>query len=249
MVSLAETIALSAVMGFAIFLSLPIVLRRKTKEITTRFLEAGAIGILIFLMGDIFADVSTLLYNNSLYGYGTIVSRDLYFAASLCAGFLILFFLESRSKSGLSGLQLALIIALGMGFQNLTEGLVFGATGAEIGLTGTTLVVLIGFILQNITEGFPIASPFLGKTEGKIIAMIGLFAIGGFPTIFGGALGFYYKDTVLDIVFDGAAIGAILYAILPMLRMLFRESDLAIQRIGYIGIFVGFMVGFLVNLI
>ena len=76
----------------------------------------------------------------------------------------ILFIAENRSRAGLSTTQLALIIALGMGFQNLTEGLVFGALGATIGLTGTTLVVLVGFVFQNITEGFPIASPFLGRT-------------------------------------------------------------------------------------
>ena len=62
-------------------------------------------------------------------------------------------------------------------------------------------------------------------------------------------IGFYYNSTWFDLVFDGIAIGCILYAVLPMVRMLFREADHKIQRIGYLGIFLGFVLGFVVNLL
>jgi zinc transporter, ZIP family len=244
-----EIVLFSAIMGLSIFLSIPVVLRRGTGQLMTKFLNAIAIGILIFLIGDVFSDVSSNLYNKSYYGYGSSLPVDLAFGLSFAAGFLILFILENRTKVGLTPSRLALIIALGMGFQNLTEGLVFGSLGVALGLSGAALVVLVGFILQNITEGFPIASPFLGRTEGKVVQMILLFLIGGLPTIIGGAIGFFYNGTILDVAFDGAAIGAILYAILPMLRMLFRETDRISQRAGYIGVFLGFLIGFLVNLI
>jgi ZIP family zinc transporter len=136
-----------------------------------------------------------------------------------------------------------------MGFQNLTEGLVFGSLGVAFGLSGATLTVLVGFIFQNISEGFAIASPFLGKTEGKARLMLLLFLIGGIPTILGGSVGFFYNSAIFDLAFDGVAIGAILYAILPMLRSLFRESSPGLQRLSYLGVFVGFVLGFLVNLI
>jgi zinc transporter, ZIP family len=249
MAGLPEIILISAIMGLSIFLSLPVVLRRQTGQLKTKLLNAIAIGILVFLIGDIFSNVSPALYNGSFYGYGTSVSVDLAFLLSFAGGFLILFVAENRSRGGLSPTNLALIIALGMGFQNLTEGLVFGALGASIGLSGTTLVVLVGFVLQNMTEGFPIASPFLGRTEGKVLVMFLLFLVGSIPTILGGAIGFFYNGTILDVAFDGVAIGAILYAILPMLRMLFRESDKLNQRVGYLGVFLGFLIGFLVNLI
>ena len=141
------------------------------------------------------------------------------------------------------------MIAVGMGFQNLTEGLVFGSLGASIGLAGAALVVLVGFILQNVTEGFPIASPFLGQHEGKLRLLLALFMIGGLPTVFGGAVGYYYNSVDLDLLFDGIAIGAILYAILPMLRGIFRDPTPGSQRLSYLGVFVGFLLGFLVNLI
>jgi len=249
MANLEEIVLFSSIMGLSIFLSMPIVLRKGTGQQKTRLLNAVAIGILIFLIGDVFSDVSPDLYNGSYFGYGSSLPVDVTFALAFGAGFLILFLTENRSRTGLTPSYLALVIALGMGFQNLTEGLVFGSLGVSVGLTGAALVVLVGFILQNVTEGFPIASPFLGRTEGKIRQMILLFLIGGLPTIIGGGIGFFYNGTILDVAFDGAAIGAILYAILPMLRMLFRETDRLSQRVGYLGVFLGFIIGFLVNLI
>ena len=245
----AETLVLSSVMGLSIFVSLPIVLHKGTGQRRTTLLTAVAVGILIFLMGDVFTDAAASLYNGSLYGYGSSVSNDVLFAVALAAGFLVLFLAESRSKTGLTPTQLALVIAIGMGFQNLTEGLVFGSLGVAVGLSGAALVVLVGFIFQNITEGFPIASPFLGKAQGKMGLLLVFFLIGGLPTILGGAVGFFYNSVTYDLIFDGVAIGAILYAVLPMLKAIFRESTLEMQRLSYLGVFVGFLLGFLVNLV
>src|SRR5580693_5285037 len=165
MVSFAETLLFSAVMGLSIFISLPIVLHKRTSNMANKLLLAAAIGILIFLMGDVWGDAAPIMFNGSLYGYGSSPYYDGIFTAALAAGFLGLYYSEHRKKTGLTSSQTSLIIALGIGFQNLTEGLVFGALAVTIGLSGTALVVLVGFILQNITEGFPIASPFLGRTD------------------------------------------------------------------------------------
>jgi zinc transporter, ZIP family len=245
----AETLVLSSVMGLSIFLSLPIVLHRRTSETRIKLLTAVAIGILVFVMADVFSDAAASLYNGSLGGYGSSGSSDAVFALALSAGFLVLYLAEMRSKQGLTAPQVATVIAVGMGFQNLTEGLVFGSLGVSLGLSGAALVVLVGFIFQNMTEGFPIASPFLGRTEGRIGLMLVLCLIGGLPATVGGAIGFYYNSAALDLVFEGVAIGAILYAILPMLKALFRESSPGVQRLSYLGVFIGFLLGFLVNLV
>ncbi len=245
----AETVLLSTVMGLSIYLSLPIVLHKNTDAQRTKILTSVAIGILIFLMGDVFSNAATFLYNGSLYGFGSSASNDVVFMLALAAGFLVLFLAESRSKAGLTPAKLALVIAVGMGFQNLTEGLVFGSLGVAFGLSHAALVVLVGFILQNISEGFAIASPFLGKTEQKGGLIATLFVIGGVPTIFGGSIGYFYNSTTFDLAFDWVAIGAILYAILPMLKALFRESSPSLQRLTYLGVLAGFLMGFLVNLV
>ena len=147
--------------------------------------------------------------------------------------------------------MMALIIALAIGFQNLTEGLVFGAAWAA-GTVGLIGVIFVGFFLQNVTEGFPITSPFFGKAERRVGLLALFFLVGGLPTIAGGLVGYYWASTYLDILFDGLAIGAILYVILPMLRIAFRPADppdatYLKQRLTYIGILAGFLIGFAVN--
>ncbi len=272
MVDFITTLILSAIMGLSVYLSLPIVLRKKMGDRKIKFLNAIAVGILVFLMSDIYSDVAPNLLNNTLQGYGTSPFFDGVFGSSVAGGFLVLYFLENRSKKGISPVKLALVIAIAMGFQNLTEGLVYGAASVQYGLVGETLVILVGFTLQNLTEGFPIAAPLAGKLDKRLGALLLMFLIGGVPTILGGGVGFYYNSTVLDVIFNGIAIGAILYVILPMFRILFKESvtptqttvdeklvmkeqevstPVAIlnQRAVYIGVFVGFMLGWLVNLI
>jgi ZIP family zinc transporter len=248
MAGLVEVFIFSAVMGLSIYLSLPLVMSKTIRRDRTILLNAVAVGILVFLIGDVFSDVSSSLYNGSLYGYGTSPSLDLTFTASLVLGFLLLLMLGERSRGGLSPTKLSLLIALGIGFQNLTEGLVFGSLGSLIGVTGITLVVLLGFTLQNATEGFPIASPFIAKADQKSLTLVvPLLLVGGLPTILGAVIGYYYNSTAFDTFFDGLAIGGILYVILPIFKTLFRETST--NRTIYLGIFLGFIVGFAVNLL
>lgn len=248
-VDFAETVLLSTVMGFSIYFSLPVVLNRNYRRAKTKLFDAVAIGILIFLIGDVFVDAASSLYNGSLYGYGSSPAYDVVFAAALAAGFLLLLFASQKRKLSLGPNQLALIIALGIGFQNLTEGLLFGALGVTLGLTGATLVVLLGFMVQNVTEGFPITAPFHGDTDGKLSLIAGALLVGGVPTILGGAVGYHYNSALLDMAFYGVAIGAMLYVILPMLGGLLREPDQSKLSVAYLGIFLGFFLGFLVNML
>ena len=249
MIEILSVLILSAVMGLSIFITLPLVVHKNMKESASRFLGAIAVGILIFLIADVFTDSASIMYNGSLAGYGTNLLYDTIFSVSLILGFGILFLAESRSKTSGSPYLLSLFIALGIGFQNLTEGLVFGASYNTIGLVGITLVILVGFILQNMMEGFPIASPFLGKQEKRMIPMVLLLLVGGLPTIIGGGTGYFYSSTSLDLVFDGLAIGAMFYVILPILRALMKDASKSAVMSIYIGSFVGFILGFLVNLI
>jgi zinc transporter, ZIP family len=242
-------LALSGIIGFSIYLSLPVVLHKKAGEMTRALINSAAIGILVFLIADVFVDVNGFTANGANY------ALDFAFLSSVAVAYLLLYGAENRSreKSALTPQQTALIIALGIGFQNLTEGLVFGASYYSAGFAALTAVVFVGFLLQNVTEGFPIASPFTGN-NWKVGQILGLFFIGGIPTVIGGAVGFFYDSVSFNIVFDGVAIGAIVYVILPMIKSCFRstgsaELDLTKQRFVYIGMLIGFLVGYLVNII
>ncbi len=249
MIAVLVVLLLSAIMGLSIFITLPLIVGRGMRDMAAKFLGAVSVGILVFLIADVFTDSASILYNNTLAGYGTNGFYDLIFSLSLIAGFVSLYLAETRSRNSGSPYMLSLFIALGIGFQNLTEGLVFGASYNSIGLVGVTLVILVGFILQNVTEGFPISAPFIGKAEHRTIPVALLFLVGGLPTIIGGGVGYFYSSRVLDLVFDGLAIGAMFYVILPILRSLFRNSEMEAIRIVYMGSFLGFMLGFLVNLV
>ncbi|MGA7922436.1 MAG: hypothetical protein WCA77_00450 [Thermoplasmata archaeon] len=258
--------ALTSVMGLSIFLSLPIVYSKRAQGRWATGLNAGAIGILIFLLADVFSDVSPILYPN---GYVANFGYSLAFGVSFVGAFLGLYVVDNLPRSAPRGVgnrnpdgsevdpdkgprTTALIIALGIGLQNLTEGLVFGANWTA-GAIGILAVVFLGFFLQNVTEGFPIASPFLGTTARRgVPMMVGLFLLGGLPTLVGGAIGYYWSNHFFLVVFDALAIGAIAYVVLPMLRVAFRPlatRELSIRRnqLVYIGVMVGFALGFLVN--
>ena len=249
----AELVGLSAAMGLAIYLSLPVVLWKKTGSKSVTFLNAAAIGILVFLVADVFSDVATLLYTNPADPYVAAPLDVAYFMAAVGGSFLLLYAVEHRSRVALSPAKMALLIAAAIGFQNLTEGLVFGEFWAA-GTVGLSTVVFVGFFLQNVTEGFPITSPFLARSDFRLVSVALIFLVGGLPTIVGGVGGFFYTSATIELVFDSLAIGSILYAILPMLRLAMRpavppETTYVRQSLLYLGLLAGFLVGFLVNAI
>ena len=243
-----SVIVLSSIIGLSIFLSYPFILMQKMNRKATLFLTAIAVGILVFLISDIFSDVSLILYNNTLYGYGTNAIYDFLFTISLLIGFLMLYIFEFRSKIELKPVHLSLMISIGIGLQNLTEGLVFGSEATLIGFSGIALVIFTGFIIQNITEGFPIGAPFFDdRSKSKIFVPV-LFLIGGLPTIIGGSIGYYFNSVNFELVFDGLAIGSILYIIIAMGAIIFRDIEKSMKSSLYIGVLSGFLIGLIVNL-
>ncbi len=248
-----ELVVLATAMGLSIFLSLPIVRARRLSMSRVALLNAVAIGILVFLLADVFSDVAPLLTSSSTL-YLTLFWPDVTFAAGVSAAYLVMLYLENytaRGRKGLSPVGTAALIAAAIGFQNLTEGLVFG-NAWYLGEIGLVSVIFTGFFLQNVTEGFPIASPFFGGAPVGLGLLAGFFLIGGLPTIVGGVIGFFFVNSYLEIFFDALAIGAIAYCIVPMLKVAFRpeataELSLHKQRIYYFGILLGFLLGFVVN--
>jgi zinc transporter, ZIP family len=247
-------LALATVMGLSIFLSMPIVLRRSRTLRLVTLLNAAAIGILLFVLADVWGNVAVILYPA-----GSFLSNpglDAVFVAGVGGAFAVLYALEHSSRASREHREMAptttaLIVALAIGFQNLTEGMVFGSAWSA-GAIGLLFVVFVGFFLQNVTEGFPISGPLLGARERRVGLFAGYFFVGGLPTILGAGIGYFWTSTPLIVAFDALAIGTCLYVILPMMRGAFRAADtpeatFLKQRLTYVGIGVGFLIGFLVN--
>ena len=119
-------------------------------------------------------------------------------------------------------LSIAWRIALGIGIHNLGEGLAIGAAYnvGEIAL-GTFLVV--GFIIQNITEGLGIIAPIVrDQPTLKQLALLGL--LGGAPAILGAWIGGYTPSPFLSVLFLAIGTGAIFQVAVEIGKMIQRDN-------------------------
>jgi zinc transporter ZupT len=146
---------------------------------------------------------------------------------------------EARGGSGPARrLGLAAMIATGIGLHNLGEGLAIGAAYnvGEIAL-GTFLVV--GFIIQNITEGLGIIAPIVRDRPSLVhLALLGL--VGGGPAIVGAWIGGLAPSPALAALFFGIGAGAIFEVVYELARMLRR--DLA-ERSLHLTVLTGVLAG------
>jgi zinc transporter, ZIP family len=148
--------------------------------------------------------------------------------------------LSGRLSGGgtVTGLALALLVAIGIGLHNLGEGLAIGASFAlgELQL-GTFLI--IGFMIHNVTEGLGIATP-VARTRVKIVILAALALVAGAPTILGAWLGGFTSSDVLGALFFAIAAGAALQVVVEVGRYVARQAPGGL-RSGYaIG---GFLAG------
>ena len=143
--------------------------------------------------------------------------------------------------------KLSMMIAIGIGFHNFSEGLAIGQSYAS-GAIGLALILIIGFGAHNATEGFGIAGPLTGLAKRPTVRFLttaGL--VGGGPTFLGtltGSLIGVFEFTY--VLFLSIAGGALVYVSMLMYNTGRRQTT---NRILMIGIFVGLSAGFLTDLI
>jgi zinc transporter, ZIP family len=208
---------------------------------TMTFLMAATAGLLIFLGLDTLAEAFEFAAEipGTFQGIGLI-------GIGAVATFLLLDAI-SKQQTDTSGneaqrrLSVALIIAVGIGFHNLGEGLAIGAAYnvGEIAL-GTFLVV--GFIIQNITEGLGIIAPVLrDRPSLGRLALMGL--IGGAPAIIGAWIGGFTPSPFLAVLFLAIGAGAIFEVIYEIAKLLQKDSQ---REAMPMTIFSGVLTGMLV---
>ena len=190
---------------------------------TMIFLMAATAGLLIFLGLDTLAEAFEFAAEipGTFQGVGLI-------GIGAVATFLLLDAI-SKQQTDTSGnetqrrLSVALIIAVGIGFHNLGEGLAIGAAYnvGEIAL-GTFLV--IGFIIQNITEGLGIIAPVLrDRPSLGRLALMGL--IGGAPAIIGAWIGGFTPSPFLAVFFLAIGAGAIFEVIYEIAKLIQKDMQ------------------------
>lgn len=145
-----------------------------------------------------------------------------------------------------AGQRLALMIAIGLGLHNFSEGLAISQSAAS-GEIAFALTLIIGFGLHNATEGFGSAAPMASDTvrpSWGFLIVLGL--IGGGPTFLGTVVGFQFTSPATYVLFLTLAAGALLFVIDEMFavgRNLVTRSSMAW------GLLIGFLAGYLTDVL
>src|SRR5258706_12396997 len=172
----------------------------------------------------------------------------LLFVVGLGVGMIGLAWLEqgrlNRKSAGAETLEVATMIAIGIGLHNFAEGLAIGQSFAGGAVSfGKTMV--IGFALHNATEGFGIAGPLVGtKVSWGRILWLGV--IGGGPTVLGAVVGGVWASPSVELLVLSLALGWLIY----VTRELFRIRVPTVNAVSAMtAVALGLLIGFGTELI
>ena len=191
------------------------------------FILALTVGLLIFLAVGTWMDAMEFARELPTFWQGPPL---VIFVAVITLGALLAVGNSGRGQR--TPLQLAYLIALGIGLHNLGEGLAIGASfAAGEAALGTFLV--LGFTTHNITEGVGIAAPILGKNPG-----LGHFALlvllAGTPAILGTWIGGFAFNPVLATFFLAVGVGAILQVVWDVGKLLVRSAPAGRSPVNWV---------------
>ncbi|MBL8057359.1 MAG: hypothetical protein JNK29_11700 [Anaerolineales bacterium] len=204
------------------------------------FLMAVTAGLLIFLGLDATSEAWELaqavggpFQGVGLVGLGIVVTFLLLDAlARRQAG-------VGRSESE-QRLAVAFMIALGIGLHNLGEGLAIGAA-YSVGAAALGTFLVVGFIIQNITEGLGIIAPVLKDQPGwRRLAGMGL--LGGGPAILGAWVGGLSYSAPLAVLFLAIGAGAVFEVVYEIAKLIQKDTA---KRPMPLTVFLGVTVGLL----
>jgi len=275
--STGHILLLGAIAGGTIFLGLPMARLQALGPAARAGLSALATGILLFLLWDVLSGaVSPIEHRLEVRHWGSFAGYAALGLGGFALGLMSLVYyaewMKKRSNrrsttlvgpgaaatdefrqrgwiEGLTpGMQLALLIAVGIGVHNFGEGLAIGqaATAGQVSLAVT---LIVGFSLHNATEGFGICGPMSGegtRPSWGFLALLG--AIGGAPTFFGTVLGQAWSSEAMTVVFFAVAAGSILYVVQELFAVNRKHGHpTLVMWLVLAGLVLGFATDFVVE--
>ncbi|MBI5237747.1 MAG: cupredoxin domain-containing protein [Deltaproteobacteria bacterium] len=241
---------LGAIAGFTIYLGFPIAVLAVRPRMRALF-NSLSVGVLVFLLVEIAYKSLEMVEDSTKAAFsgGGVAGPVLFGAvlvAGLCIGLLGLTSFEERfivpgkeTDPAKRSRRLSMMIALGIGLHNFSEGLVIGQEYAA-GAVSIAFLLIAGFAMHNAAEGFGIAAPLRpGKADWKFLALAGF--IGGAPTFFGTIAGSFFVSEPLELFFLSLAAGSILYIIGELIHLGKLQGQ---HRTAMAGLLAGFFIAY-----
>lgn len=155
--------------------------------------------------------------------------------------------LARAQASGNRGLGVAYLVATGLGLHSLGEGIAIGSS-LLLGETALALLLIIGFLLDNVTEGPTIVAAVARDAEAPPLlhfAVLGVIA--GGPVILGGWIAAVAFSPLLAAALLAVGIGAIAQVIWQVIDLIQFDAPQVLTRANMSGFVGGFVFMFLLD--
>ncbi len=239
----------AAIAGATIFLGLPIARLPGASERLRAVISSVAAGVLLFLVIEVGHEAVERVESSVHEGSAaTALQSGLLFVVGFIAGLIGLAWMEERhvhtNANGADVVEVATLIAVGIGLHNFALGLAIGQSFAG-GTVQLGAPLLLGFALHNATEGFGIAGVLVGR-EVSWSRLVALGLVASLPTIIGAGLGGVWVNTSIELLCLSLATGSLVYVARELLRLRFQSLGIVA---GVTAITFGFLLGLIAELV
>jgi len=204
----------SAVIPAYIGLLIALLIAKKIGDRFSRFGASLASGISFALFFDLVSNASGLGLNLA----SRVSITQVIFIGSFIVGIFALFALDARASSDVSvPTFLVYIIALGVSFHSIAEGIVVGYDIRTTGFSQDLATIMQGlsFALHKAAEGFVIGSFF--TKQSKLSNVIFAGAIASLPGVLGALLGAFGIPGIVSSYLFAMGAGAAIYTITKLI--------------------------------